>query len=186
MANPGPRLLRYLEKNEFAGNKDKTQKFAALFKQTFDNITDKGTTIDIDKNLDFVYFHQLSPYIKYCQKTPLKKLQLTAKSMLNSCTKTIMQGEYLMFRNLLSQKARTGKDLSLLRGGSEVITNPDVKEKYLETVEILERLKKENQETLFTKDEFDAEVIKKMEEDAKKPGTKMYDAINNLDKLTYQ
>ena len=185
-ANPGPRLLRYIERNEFAGNNDKTQKFAALFRKTFDNITDLNTTVDVDKHLNFVYSHKLSPHVKYCQKTFLKDIHSVAKFLLNACTKEIMRGEYLMFRNLMTQKAKAGTDLSLLREGSKVITNPRVKEEYLETVEILERLKTRNPETLFTKDEFDEKVIKKMEEDAKKPGTGIYEAINNLDKLTYQ
>ncbi|MDE6138723.1 MAG: hypothetical protein K2F57_04555 [Candidatus Gastranaerophilales bacterium] len=106
-AMPGKHLIKYLSKNEFKADKFKIMRFENLFSDAYSNITDHNTVIDIDKKNNLIFSHLVFPNVKYCSKDSRSKEKMSARSILNECSKTIATGESVLFQQIVKKEVES-------------------------------------------------------------------------------
>ena len=144
-ARAGKNLLKYVEKNDFGGDKLKTNKFANLFEQAFKDITENSTIIDINKKKNIIFSNELFPKTKYCDASDnIKFKKKLAKTILNSCSLVIMRGEYALFKNIIIAEVNAGKKLNeIAQIAEQKFINTKSKTRFLEIIQLAKKAKVE-------------------------------------------
>ena len=184
-ARVGKNALKIL-KNDFGGDTDKVAKFEHLFDDTFSKNIDSDTVVDVDKSGNYVFSHSEFPKIKHktTEKPAFKKS--FANSLLQECPKTLARIENKMFRTIISKSVNSGKSFEDLENiAQKVFKNEKSKNKFLENLSVAKRIKKEYPKSKLKDFEFDYMNMVILEEEAKTPGTDLYNLINNFGKLTF-
>lgn len=184
-ARVGKNALKIL-KNDFGGDTDKVAKFERLFDDTFSKNIDNCTVVDVDKSGNYVFSH--SEFLKMKHKTTEKPVfkKSFANSLLQECPKTLARIENKMFRTIISKSINSGKSFEDLENiAQKVLKNEKSKNKFLENLSVAKRIKKEYPKSRLKDFEFDYMNMVILEEEAKTPGTELYNLVNNLDRLTF-
>ena len=184
-ARVGKNALKIL-KNDFGGDTDKVAKFEHLFDDTFSKNIDNCTVVDVDKSGNYVFSH--SEFLKMKHKTTEKPVfkKSFANSLLQECPKTLARIENKMFRTIISKSINSGKSFEDLENiAQKVFKNEKSKNKFLENLSVAKRIKKEYPKSKLKNFEFDYMNMVILEEEAKTPGTDLYNLINNFGKLTF-
>ena len=184
-ARVGKNALKIL-KNDFGGDTDKVAKFEHLFDDTFSKNIDNCTVVDVDKSGNYVFSH--SEFLKMKHKTTEKPVfkKSFANSLLQECPKTLARIENKMFRTIISKSINSGKSFEDLENiAQKVFKNEKSKNKFLENLSVAKRIKKEYPKSRLKDFEFDYMNMVILEEEAKTPGTDLYNLINNFGKLTF-
>ena len=181
-AKLGKRLLKQINK-EFKNEKVRTNKYVALFDDTFTRNIDKETVVDITKHNNLVFSNTNFPDVKYQHSSKIRTMYGIAKTLINECSRTISGGEIYLFKNIIRKYLNKGIDFSELEQMAEKIINTTSRERFLEKIKVAERIKKEFPETTFSNEEFDYMQNKIMQEEAEIPGTKIYELIHKSDFL---
>lgn len=184
-ARVGKNALKIL-KNDFGGDTDKVAKFEHLFDDTFSKNIDNGTVVDVDKSGNYVFSH--SEFLKMKHKTTEKPVfkKSFANSLLQECPKTLARIENKMFRTIISKSINSGKSFEDLENiAQKVFKNEKSKNNFLENLSVAKRIKKEYPKSKLKDFEFDYMNMVILEEEAKTPGTDLYNLINNFGKLTF-
>ena len=184
-ARVGKNALKIL-KNDFGGDTDKVAKFEHLFDDTFSKNIDNGTVVDVNKSGNYVFSH--SEFLKMKHKTTEKPVfkKSFANSLLQECPKTLARIENKMFRTIISKSINSGKSFEDLENiAQKVFKNEKSKNKFLENLSVAKRIKKEYPKSKLKDFEFDYMNMVILEEEAKTPGTDLYNLINNFGKLTF-
>ncbi len=184
-ARVGKNALKII-KNDFGGDTDKVAKFEHLFDDTFSKNIDNGTVVDVNKSGNYVFSH--SEFLKMKHKTTEKPVfkKSFANSLLQECPKTLARIENKMFRTIISKSINSGKSFEDLENiAQKVFKNEKSKNKFLENLSVAKRIKKEYPKSKLKDFEFDYMNMIILEEEAKTPGTELYNLVNNLDRLTF-
>ena len=147
---------------------------------------DNGTVVDVDKSGNYVFSH--SEFLKMKHKTTEKPVfkKSFANSLLQECPKTLARIENKMFRTIISKSINSGKSFEDLENiAQKVFKNEKSKNKFLENLSVAKRIKKEYPKSKLKDFEFDYMNMVILEEEAKTPGTDLYNLINNFGKLTF-
>lgn len=158
-AKPGNRLLKQVTK-EFNGDKMRVNKYIKLFEDTFENVTDKNTIIDIDKDKNYIFSNIKFPNIKYCYTSNLVSVKLISQKLINECSKTISNGELMLFRNIISKIHSKDKSLKCIE---ERTKTEKFSKKFKEQLGLAEKILEKNPHSKLTSVEFDAvdmEIVK--------------------------
>ena len=181
----GKNALKIL-RNDFKSDIDKVAKFERLFDDTFSKNIDSDTVVDVDKSGNYVFSHSEFPKIKHktTEKPAFKKS--FANSLLQECPKTLARIENKMFRTIISKSVNSGKSFEDLENiAQKVFKNERSKNIFLENLSVAKRIKKEYPKSKLKDFEFDYMNMVILEEEAKTPGTDLYNLINNFGKLTF-
>lgn len=181
----GKNALKIL-RNDFKSDIDKVAKFERLFDDTFSKNIDSDTVVDVDKSGNYVFSHSEFPKIKHktTEKPAFKKS--FANSLLQECPKTLARIENKMFRTIISKSVNSGKSFEDLENiAQKVFKNERSKNIFLENLSVAKRIKKEYPKSRLKDFEFDYMNMVILEEEAKTPGTDLYNLVNNFGKLTF-
>lgn len=185
-AKLGKNIVKRINK-EFCGDKVRVEKYIQLFDDTFALNIDKETVIDINKSKNFVFSNNNFPNVKYQHSSKMRETGSIAKALINECSKIFGGGESSLFKIILCKYMKEGIELQKVRKfADKVFTNTKSKESFLEKIKIAERIRKDYPNSKFSQDEFDYVQNIIMQEEAKTPGTKLYDLIHNFETLVFK
>ncbi len=184
-ARIGTNTIKSLKK-EFNGDKTKIAKFEQLFQDTFAKNLDDNTIIDLDKSNNYIFSHTQFPKIKYKTNQKLVFKKSLSNSLIQECPKIFAGIENKMFRTIIARSIKNGKSFEQLEDiVQKIFKNEKSKKYFLQNMNIAKRIKKECPNSKLKDFEFDYMNIKIMEEEAKTPGTEMYNLIHNFGGLTF-
>ena len=183
-AKLGKNILKRVNK-EFCGDKTRVEKYLQLFDETFSSNIDKETVIDINKNRNFIFSNNNFQGFKFQHRSKMRETDTPAKTLVNECSKIFVDGEICLFKSIIGKYFNKGKYFSELELLAEKLFSPKSRENFLEKVNVAKRIKKELPDAKFSQDEFDYIQNVILQEEAKTPGTKMYDLIHSIDNITF-
>ncbi len=179
-AKLGNNLMKKISK-EFDYDQNKINKYSKLFEDTFVSNIDENTVVDVNKSGYFVFSNSKYPQIKYQYKNSKLRAKNIVKVLLNECSKTFSNAENNLYKVVIGYHLRHGKSVQFLENfANSALINSKSKKNFLENLDIAKRIIKENPDSKLSKYDFDYMLNKMMQEEAKTPGTALYDLINNF------
>lgn len=181
-AIPGKKLLSSVAK-EVDYDAMRLEKFKSLFNSSFYNNVDDGLVVDLDKRGNFIFSHNSLGGVKFLQKSFGFNLNDIARSVLNTCSKTIANGEIMLFRTFIANSVKNGMGFDELRKIQAFINREKSRENFLETILVAERIKKKTPSSMLKSWEFDEMNMIIAEEDMKNPNSELSRFMNSVFKI---
>lgn len=179
-AKVGKNLLKTV-RSDFNYDQCRVDKFVRLVEDTFQNNVDENFVIDIDKNKNFVFSHLAEPTVKYSRKTYYNANTPIAYSIITECSKNIANGEFMLFKNIISHFYNKGKSLDEILEFGKNLTRDKSKESFSNLVNVSKKIKEENPQSKLKLYEFDMIELKIAEEEIQTEGTDLNKMIKAFD-----
>lgn len=169
-ATPGKNLIKKVTR-EFNGSADKTDKFITLFEKAFKTNLDSNTIVDINKNYDYILSNTNFPNIKYCIHSYISSNQLTAKRVLNECSKTFTHGEVSLFRNIIAKSYKKTKSLNVIIARTQ---NTKINQRFFRQLALAEKIIDRNPDSKLSNIEFDSLEMEESTQTIKEIANKIF------------
>jgi len=182
-AKLGKNVLKQVTK-EFNYDTKRVRKYTILFDEAFSLNLDGETVVELNKGNHFVFSNRHFPNVKYQHTSKIHRQDDIARALINECHKLFSNAENDLFRIVIAKLKNSGTDSDAIKQKIEqLLTCKRSKEAFLENLKIADRIKTENPESRLLLHEFDDMLNVIMQENAKIPSTKIYDAIHNFEDL---
>ncbi len=173
-AQVGKHLLKGVQQ-QYNGNLQKVDKFVDLFEQTFSNLLDEGTIVDINKENRYVLSHTSFPKIAYMLRYSVLGIKPLAESIITECPKIFGYGERLLFQHITRRSINNVSLNKLEKFVQTEIKTTENQKKFLEVIDLAKRIKEENPDSKLRNIEFEIMDNRVMDEELNTPGTKLYE-----------